>query len=54
MASLAKNGLLDKKQLKEDPWKNIHAPGMLDLFGSARAREILGIIDAVNGNALAI
>ena len=52
VAYLAQNGLLDRRQLAQDPWKNIHARGMMDLFGSARAREIISIIEAVNGNAL--
>lgn len=52
VAYLAQNGLmLDKRQLAQDPWKSLHARGMTDLFGPTQAREIIGVIDAVNANA---
>ncbi|MBW3636541.1 MAG: DEAD/DEAH box helicase family protein [Armatimonadetes bacterium] len=54
VAYLAQNGMMERKQLSQDPWNRIHARGMTDLFGSVRAREILSIIDAVNHNASVI
>ncbi len=52
IAFLAKNGvMLDKSRLREDPWKSRHSGGLTNLFGSERARQLVGIIDMVNANA---
>ena len=51
---LCKNGVLEKVKLGGDPWKSLHAGGIGDLFGKARAHEILATINQVNDNALAM
>lgn len=47
---LVQEGFVDKRRLAESPYKEINSGGIMKVFPRKQAIQLVGILDAVNGN----
>lgn len=51
---LTKNGTIDKQRLFEPPFTDVNDQGLVGVFDDGEARQIVLLIDQVNGNVVAV